>query len=124
MPGSHRWKGMEHFRFFNSQDFSELEERLRAQGHNVQVQPVILKRGQCSFHHAWTVHGSYPNTSGAPRLSYAAHYQDGDNHYRPMLDPQGRRVEMFDEKLCRKLPNGDPDFSDPDVFPSVWMEET
>ena len=122
MPGSHRWKGMEHFRFFNKQNFSEMEERLRAEGHDVKVMPVELKRGQCSFHHGWTVHGSYPNTSGEPRLSYAAHYQDGENHYRPMLDPQGRKVEMFDEKLCRKLPNGDPDFSDPAVFPTVWSE--
>jgi hypothetical protein len=24
--------------------------------------------------------------------------------------------------LCRKLPNGDPDFSDPEVFPTVWAE--
>jgi len=123
MRGSHRWKGMEHSRFFNKQNFSEIEERLRAEGRDVQVVPVILKRGQCSFHHGWTVHGSYPNTSGAPRLSYAAHYQDGENHYRAMLDPQGRKVEMFDEKLCRKLPNGDPDFSDPAIFPTVWSED-
>jgi Phytanoyl-CoA dioxygenase (PhyH) len=124
MRGSHRWKGMEHSRFFNNQNFSEIEEHLRAEGHDVQVVPVILKRGQCSFHHGWTVHGSYPNTSGAPRLSYAAHYQDGENHYRALLDPQGRKVEMFDEKLCRKLPNGDPDFSDPAIFPTVWSEES
>jgi hypothetical protein len=31
---------------------------------------------------------------------------------------------MFDEKLCRKLPNGDPDFSDPAIFPTVWSEES
>jgi len=24
--------------------------------------------------------------------------------------------------LCRRLPNGDPDFSDPDVFPTIWAE--
>ncbi|WP_051574337.1 phytanoyl-CoA dioxygenase family protein [Mycobacterium sp. URHB0044] len=120
MRGSHRWKGMEHTRYFNKQNFSEVEESLRAEGHDVDVVPMILKRGQCSFHHGWTVHGSYPNTSGAPRLSYAAHYQDGGNRYRALLDPHGRNVEMFDEKLCRRLPNGDPDFSDPAVFPTVW----
>lgn len=123
MRGSHCWKDMEHFRFFNNQNFSEMEERLRAKGHEVNVVPLTMKRGQCSFHHCWLVHGSYPNTSGEPRLSYAAHYQDGDNHYRPMVDQQGRKVEMFDEKLCRKLANGDPDFSDPTVFPTVWAEE-
>ncbi len=40
----------------------------------------------------------------------------------PIATPQGREIHIFDEKLCRKLPNGDPDFSDPDVFPTVWSE--
>ena len=120
MRGSHRWKGMEHSRFFNKQNFSEIEEHLRAEGRVVQVVPMTMKRGQCSFHHCWIVHGSYPNTSGSPRLSYAGHYQDGENHYHAMLDPEGHNVEMFDEKLCRRLPNGDPDFSDPAIFPTIW----
>jgi hypothetical protein len=27
---------------------------------------------------------------------------------------------MFDELLCRVQPNGEPDFTDPDVFPAIW----
>jgi hypothetical protein len=27
---------------------------------------------------------------------------------------------MFDERLCRRLPNGDPDFADPSVMPVIW----
>lgn len=122
MAGSHKWKGMEHFRFFNQQNFAELETRLRNEGKEVRVVPLTMKRGQCSFHHAWTVHGSYPNTSGHPRLSYAAHYQPGENHYVPYTNDQGREIHLLDEQLCRKLPNGDPDFSDPAVFPTVWSE--
>jgi ectoine hydroxylase-related dioxygenase (phytanoyl-CoA dioxygenase family) len=83
---------------------------------------MTLKKGQVSFHHGWTIHASYPNTSGQPRLSYAVHFQDGENHYRPYRNAQGREIHIFDEKLCRKLPNGDPDFSDPAVFPTAWSE--
>ena len=29
---------------------------------------------------------------------------------------------IFDETLCRKLPNGNPNFSEPEMFPTVWAE--
>lgn len=122
MAGSHRWQGLQDVRFFNHQSLSELEEKFRAQGREVRIVPMTLKKGQVSFHHGWTVHASYPNTSGEPRLSYAVHLQDGDNHYRLCRNAQGSEIHIFDEKLCRKLPNGEPDFSDPEVFPTVWSE--
>jgi phytanoyl-CoA dioxygenase PhyH len=122
MAGSHRWQGLQDVRFFNQQDLTGIEERFRALGRDVRIVPMTLRKGQVSFHHGWTVHASYPNTSGQPRLSYAVHLQDGDNHYRPYRNAQGREIHIFDEQLCRKLPNGDPDFSDPDVFPTVWSE--
>jgi hypothetical protein len=122
MAGSHRWPGLQDVRFFNHQNLAELEEKLRAQGRDVRVVAMTLRKGQVSFHHAWTIHASYPNTSGRPRRSLAVHFQDGDNHYRPCRGADGREIHIFDEKLCRKLPNGDPDFSDPDVFPTVWSE--
>lgn len=65
----------------------------------------------------------FSNSSGLPRLSYAVHLQDGPNHYRPFRTAQGREIHLFDEKLCRTLPDGDPDFSDPAVFPTVWSEK-
>ena len=122
MAGSHRWQGLQDVRFFNHQDLRELEEKFRAHGREVSVVPMTLRKGQVSFHHGWTVHASYPNTSGQPRLSYAVHLQDGDNHYRPYRNADGREIHIFDEQLCRRLPNGDPDFGDPDVFPTVWSE--
>ena len=122
MAGSHRWQGLQDVRFFNDQDLNGLEETFRAQGKTVRIVPMTLNKGQVSFHHAWTVHASYPNTSGQPRMSYAVHLQDGDNRYRPYRNAQGRDIHMFDEQLCRKLANGEPDFSDPDVFPTVWSD--
>jgi ectoine hydroxylase-related dioxygenase (phytanoyl-CoA dioxygenase family) len=81
---------------------------------------MALAKGQVSFHHRWTVHASYPNVSGEPRLSLAAHLQDGDNRYRPARTADGREIHIFDERICRKTPGGEPDFSDPAVFPTLW----
>ncbi len=121
MSGSHRWKGQPQMSF-NNKNLAELEEKLRADGRDVHVVRMALKKGQASFHQGWTIHASLANTSGQPRLSYAVHMQDGDNHYVPHRDGEGREVHMFDEQLCRKLPNGDPDFSDPAIFPTIWSE--
>ena len=123
MAGSHRWPGLQDIRFFNQRNLKELEDHFRREGKDIRIVPMILKKGQVSFHHCWTIHASYPNTSGRPRLSFAVHLQDGDNHYRPYRNAQGQEIHIFDETLCRKLENGDPDFSDPAVFPTVASED-
>ena len=122
MAGSHHWNGLQDLRYFNHKNLSDLEGRLRAEGKNVEIVPMTLKKGQVSFHHGWTVHASFANTSGKPRTLLAVHLQDGENHYRPYRNAKGEEIHIFDEKLCRKLPNGDPDFSDPAVFPMIWSE--
>lgn len=123
IDGSHRWGDLEHTRFFNDPDLDAVEARFRAQGHAVERVPITLKKGQISFHHCWTLHGSLPNRSLQPRLALAVHLQDAANRYRRYLDPKGNPVCIADELLCRRLPNGDPDFSDPVPFPELWPGE-
>lgn len=118
---SNHWSNLEHMRLFNEPNMEDIEARFWQNKEIVKV-PMTLKKGQVSFHNGWTVHGSYPNSSDQIRTAMAIHYQDGDNRYRPYWDLQGKEVHMFDEKLCRRLPNGDPDFSDPKIFPVVWSE--
>ncbi len=120
LDGSHRWPGLEHTRFFNNPQLGDIEDWLRAQGHEPHRVPILLKKGQVSFHNGWTLHGSYPNRSDLSRIALAVHMQDGRNVYRPYTSPEGKEVHIADEALCRKLPNGDPDFSDPAVFPVLW----
>ncbi len=123
IDGSHRWGDLEHTRFFNDPDLDAVEARFRAQGHEVERVPITLKKGQVSFHHCWALHGSLPNRSPLPRLALAVHLQDAANRYRRYLDPKGNPVRIADELLCRRLPNGDPDFSDPVPFPELWPGE-
>ena len=120
---SHLWGNLDDMRHFNDEDLGSWENRFATEGKEVNKVAMTLQKGQLSFHHCWTIHGSYPNTSPYPRQALAVHLQDGDNRYRPYFSKQGKEVHIFDEQLCRTLPNGDPDFSDPNAFPVLWSSK-
>jgi Phytanoyl-CoA dioxygenase (PhyH) len=124
MDGSHRWTGLDHLHYFNQTNLAELEHRLSQEGRSVVKVPMALKKGQVSFHNCWTIHGSYPNRSPERRLALAVHLQDLDNQYRAFKNAKGQDIHIFDEQICRKLPNGDPDFRDPDIFPVLWQAQS
>ena len=117
---SHKWSGIEDTRFFNNYNLEEMEDKFRLSGRTVVKIPMTLKKGQVSFHHCWTIHGSLPNCCDSYRLALAVHLQDSDNHYQPFWNKKGQPIHIVDENLCQKLPNGDPDFSDPNAFPIIW----
>ena len=119
---SHKWSGLENMRFFNDPNLENLENQLPIAKKEIVKVPMVMQKGQLSFHNCWTIHGSYPNRSDRFRLALAVHLQDRDNRYRPYINKQGKEIHIFDEQLCRKLANGDPDFSDPSVFPALWSK--
>lgn len=121
IDGSHKWPGTEHMRSFNNQNLKEIEKTFAQEGREIVEVPMILKKGQVSFHHSWTIHGSYPNRSNLPRLAFALYLQDDDNRYQPFWN-NGKQIHHFLDSMCRKLPNGYPDYSDPAIFPVLWKE--
>lgn len=123
LDGSNKWTGLENMRSFNNPDLVAIEAKLCSEGRQIVKLPMILKKGQISFHHCWTVHGSYPNTSNSFRLAMAIHLQDEANQYRPYWNQKGEAIHITNELLCCKLSNGNPDFSDPAVFPVLWSEQ-
>jgi ectoine hydroxylase-related dioxygenase (phytanoyl-CoA dioxygenase family) len=80
---------------------------------------MCLARGDVSFHHCRTIHGSGPNRSTTERLSLSVHLQDGDNAYQ--IDSAKDAKSHFNDMLCRKI-DGQPDYSDPDICPVLWRE--
>lgn len=122
LDGSHKWSGIEDTRFFNNHNLTEVENEFRDRGRKILKVPMNLEKGQMSFHHCWTIHGSLPNYSNSTRLALAIHLQDGDNQYQEFWTKQGKKVQIADELMCRKLANGYPDFSDPEVFPVLWCQ--
>lgn len=117
---SHRRPDTEWMRTFHEQDLAELERSFEPTGAPVGRVSNRLRRGQVSFHHCRTIHGSEPNRSPRDRLALALHFQDETNHYVPHVDESGKPTVHINDLLCRKDANGQPDYADPDICPMLW----
>ena len=104
---------------FFSNDLVGLEKRFNTGGKPVVKVPVNLLKGQVSFHHCLTIHGSGPNRKGQPRRSIAVHMQDQGNHYQKNYYKDGSLARHDNDALCRKI-EGMPDYSDPRICPVLW----
>lgn len=87
--------------------------------HDIVAVPV--RRGCISIHHARTLHSSGPNLSDSGRTALAIHAQPLANHYVP---PNGAAPRLhFNDVLCRRTVDGEPDYADPHVCPILWRDE-
>jgi Phytanoyl-CoA dioxygenase (PhyH) len=126
IDGSHRWPSsplvdeLRAGRTFVSSDVDGLERRLDSLGLPLRKVPMELRKGQVSFHHPLTFHGSGVNRSDRPRVAVAVHIQDETNRYRKAYDAKKKLIVYNNDLLVRKLPNGEPDYSDPEICPVIW----
>ena len=123
VDGSHKWPGADRMRTFHDKDLAALEERFMADKGSAEKLPMTLKRGEVSFHSCLLVHGSEANRGRGPRIALALHMQDDSNRFRHALDDKGKPWHLFNDDLARKLPDGTPDYTDPNVFPVLWSAE-
>ena len=66
VPGSHGWGLLP--RISLTKDMDAVKDFLTAeQAEAFRPEPMVLKAGECTFHHSHTVHGSYGNGSDVPR---------------------------------------------------------
>lgn len=97
--GSHKWGLTNDAHTFGEKDLEGLEKQFRREDTAWIDEPCILKAGQASFHHALTFHGSGPNLSTEPRLSFVVHMMPADcgftgqGLYHPNADLLGPFVE-------------------------------
>lgn len=118
IDGSPHWPDNTAGLDFFSSDLDGLERRFNTGGRSVVKVPVELERGQVSFHHCLTIHGSGPNRSDRPRRAIAVHLQDEANRYREYRFPDGRLARHANDELCRKI-EGRPDYTDPLICPQL-----
>ncbi|MFE2347844.1 phytanoyl-CoA dioxygenase family protein [Kitasatospora cineracea] len=128
VDGSHRWRevGREDSvtRHFADRDRGDLERLLAVNaahnGAEVRKVPLVIPKGHLSFHHCRTYHGSGPNLSGRPRRAVSFHLQDGANEYRRFPLSDGGAAAYNHDVLVRRLPDGRPDYADPEFCPVLW----
>lgn len=115
-----RWPGNESMKTFNDRDLDRVLGAVQSGGQPIVPVTMALERGQVSFHHCLTVHGSAPNRSDRPRTALTVHLQDAANRYAPRADAHGRRALHINDLLCRADESGYPDYTDPDICPVLW----
>ena len=86
VPGSHKWGDNIKLLQTNPEDkFFELgkgfEPPKDAEVGKVELRPWPVKKGEVSFHHSMTWHGSHKNTSDRPRRAIAIHFMTGQARY-------------------------------------------
>ena len=116
---SHRWTGNGEMRQFHLADRTGQQERFANEGGRIAKVPLTLEKGQVSFHHCLTIHGSGPNLNPTPRHSISLHLQDHTNRYRRCKQVNGEIAWHRNDVLCRSA-DGQPDYTDPDFCPSLW----
>jgi ectoine hydroxylase-related dioxygenase (phytanoyl-CoA dioxygenase family) len=111
VDGSNRWTDELEIKW-ESAPFSAIDAVLAER--EATLVPIELRRGQVSFHHCKTLHGSGPNLATAPRRSLVLHFQPSGNkyvergHYHPNDD------------LVAQTGSGFPDYSDPRICPTLF----
>jgi ectoine hydroxylase-related dioxygenase (phytanoyl-CoA dioxygenase family) len=131
IDGSHRWREIgrddsvtRHFAQRSAADMERLlEENAATNQAEVVKVPMVIPKGHMSFHHCRIYHGSGPNRSGRPRRAVSFHLQDGGNAYRPFVLSTGEVLAYNHDVLVRRLPDGRPDYADPDFFPVLWRNQ-
>ena len=83
VPGSHHWGLLNSGDFFSS-NLDALKKRIQEKSDRDAWQEVlaVLPPGGVSFHHNLTVHGSGPNLSTTPRVSFAIHLRTENSRVR------------------------------------------
>jgi hypothetical protein len=120
IDGSLTWPDNTEALNFFSNDLEGLEKKFNTGGNPIVKIPMNLKKGQMSFHHCLTIHGSGPNRSTQPRRSIAIHMQDEANHWQEYRHQDGGLAKHANDRLCREI-DGHPDYTDPAVCPLLGM---
>ena len=60
-------------------------------------EPMILKAGECTFHHSHTVHGSYGNRSDRPRRAVVLNFMKPDTRSGDGASPLLKGVPLIPE---------------------------
>ncbi len=119
VPGSHKWGNQMEFlrtqgHLQTLEEFENLAGFETPDGARPVPVPWPVKRGEVSFHHSLTWHGSPFNASARPRRAIAIHYMTGEARY----DASGAHIM----KQFVDMPDGAPMSEAGGHFPEVCRD--
>ncbi len=94
VTGSHKWGYLEGGDFYGSDDESQRDKIQLPEGAEWNETSAVMSAGQTVFHHRHTFHGSGPNYSEKPRISFAIHLRT--NKTKPLYDATDREYYITD----------------------------
>ncbi len=98
---SHKWGQLGGSDFWFEGSLDSLKEKLKLpENANWHESPAVLPAGAATFHHPLTLHGSGPNNSGIPRLSFAIHLRTEKAIYNKQADPKQTVTDLDDPTRC------------------------
>lgn len=120
VSGSHKWKRTSFVKKFELNEVDKLKKLYPE--YEIEVVAVPHQKGQISFHSCLLMHGSHANTSSATRQSFAAVYQDRDNHYlKDGLDKKRQLINFnTNDRVGPKDEDGYPDYHNPEFYPVLY----
>jgi hypothetical protein len=121
VPGSHRRKDVRHVDTFAPDNLLTRGQEIAVEVDEAAGVDVLLRAGQCSFHHGHMFHASGPNRTSARRLGFAIRYvapsmkqvsgakllvshvagEDRYRHFEHMPAPSGRLLAEDFERARR-----------------------
>ena len=96
VPGSHRWGLLPRISLTKNMDAVK-DYLTPEQAAAFRPEPMILKAGECTFHHSHTVHGSYGNRSDAPRRAVVLNFMKPDTRSADGTNPLLAGVPVIPE---------------------------
>ncbi|TNZ67676.1 phytanoyl-CoA dioxygenase [Vibrio parahaemolyticus] len=118
---SHLWPQNDWMNTFNDSDLNRLEGLINSDGEEIKKVPIEIKKGQVSYHHSRTIHGGLSNETSDERIALAVHLQAESNRHQLVKSLDGRQKLHMNDLICRTDASGQPDYSDPDVCPCLWL---
>lgn len=114
ISGSHEWGLLKENDFFDPDPAAQRGRMQLPEGSVWSETSCPLKRGEATFHHSMTVHGSGPNSSGVDRRSIAVHMMAGTAR---LVAGEGPGRGHFNERI-----HGGPDGAPfrGEMFPRLW----
>ncbi len=101
IPKSHRWALLPKLSLLK--DMDQIRDILTPeQMEAFKPTPMVLKAGECSFHHCYTIHGSYANRADHPRRAIVLNFMHPETRSsdgtRPLLEhtpivPEGEIIQ-------------------------------